>query len=104
MNLQDMTPEQLETLHKEVGLALLHAEKQRVVDAKTKVMKLLESLGVTVEELFPELPKKKSAKGQMPDRYISPDDSDLRWSGHGRRPRWFLEQLEKGVTEKQMEI
>jgi len=37
-------------------------------------------------------------------RYRDPDNPFNTWSGKGRRPEWFREQLEKGIAPEEMEI
>jgi DNA-binding protein H-NS len=37
-------------------------------------------------------------------KFFNPADPNIKWSGRGRKPRWFTEALERGVTKEQMTI
>ena len=37
-------------------------------------------------------------------KFFNPSDVNTKWSGRGRKPRWFTEALEKGVTLEQMTL
>lgn len=104
MKIREMTLPELEQLEKEIALAKLQAEKRRIEKAKTEVLKLMDKLGVSPTEIFGDIPKKRAKGSALPDRYVNPEDPDVRWSGHGRKPAWFNDQLAKGVKREDMEI
>lgn len=46
--------------------------------------------------------KSTSTSGKV--KYANPEDKTAMWSGHGRKPGWFVDALAKGVKEEDMLI
>jgi DNA-binding protein H-NS len=62
-----------------------------------------------IEALRPYLPAKaaktpSSSGGPGQPKYANPADASQTWTGRGKRPNWFSEQLESGRTREEMEI
>jgi DNA-binding protein H-NS len=64
---------------------------------------LIEDLGLSRIEVAAHLRGKNSRKRVAP-KYRSPDDVEQTWSGRGRKPRWFLDQIGAGKTPEDMAI
>lgn len=37
-------------------------------------------------------------------KFFNPFNPEMKWSGRGRHPRWFVEALDQGYTKEQMTI
>ena len=103
--ISDMTPEQLRTLEESVkkerknkAEKVLLAKWKEYVDA---VHDTDMSLSEALEVCNPSLAKggKKVAK----IKYRNPDDHLEGWTGRGRKPKWFMDCVEKGMDPKEME-
>ena len=46
----------------------------------------------------------KSSRAPAAAKYRHPENPALTWSGRGRKPQWFVEQLEAGKTAEDMAI
>jgi DNA-binding protein H-NS len=97
--------------------ALLHS---RVESTRKKVVALVESMGLTLEDLFGAAPVKvatrsaapsqpaikkpaskapaKSHKAKLPLKYSDPKDPSRGWSGHGKRPQWIVDAQQSGAS------
>lgn len=71
-------------------------------DVKAQVMELIEKRGYTFDNLFGDQRVKKRAKAAP--KYRDPRDASLTWSGRGKRPRWYAEALEAGISKEDMLI
>ncbi len=83
---------------------ILETEKAGVIG---RIKEAIDHYGLTEEDLgfgaatkgrrrgAPKVAKKGSAGSKSKFR----DDAGHTWSGHGRRPRWYLEALANGKTE-----
>jgi len=48
--------------------------------------------------------KPAAQRTAMPPRYRNPHNHAQTWSGMGRQPQWFKENLERGISEHDMQI
>ena len=48
--------------------------------------------------------KPATQRTAMPPRYRNPHNHSQTWSGMGRQPQWFKENLEHGMSEHDMQI
>ncbi|MGR3435683.1 MAG: H-NS histone family protein [Shimia sp.] len=101
MNLADLTDEELTLWAK----ALPKEKARRHEEARRAAIQALEEVsagyGYTLAELLGADPAKVTP---APVRYRDPDTALNTWSGHGRRPRLFLDAQARGVTREDMEV
>lgn len=48
--------------------------------------------------------KSKTAGVKVPAKYRHPENSDLAWTGRGRKPKWVEDWLGTGGTMEQIQI
>ncbi len=78
--------------------------KERIVRAREKVLALLKTEGLTLEELFNGRGAIRKTRRPAKAKYRNPADHAQTWSGRGKRPRWFNAALAAGKKEKDLLI
>jgi len=97
INLDKLNKDDLLALAKQVEGQLKVVETRRQKDAKAEAEKVAQKYGFSLSDLVG--PSAKSPKTKRLDKYRHPDDPTQTWSGHGRRPKWFLKLTEeKGIN------
>jgi DNA-binding protein H-NS len=87
----------LQSVQKKIGVVL--GRRKEADKLKAKLRKMAERLGVkvTIEggdgDFMPE-----------PVKYKNPDDVLETWTGRGRKPKWLLEEINKGKKLEDFEI
>lgn len=56
------------------------------------------SFDITAEDLFP------AEKAKSEQVYCNPENPSQTWSGCGRKPAWFIKQIEAGFSAEDMRI
>lgn len=102
VDLEGMSRDDLLSLQKQVDKAIKSFEERNLQNARQAAEAAAQEYGVTLAEVM----QTKSSKKQslLPAKYSNPDDPSQTWSGRGRRPKWFLEAIEAGKTEQDLEI
>ena len=86
-----------------------------------KIATLASNSGFELDELFgdsagrgPRGKKRASKKrgaarrgsavkgSKVPPKYRNPDDPEQTWAGRGRKPRWFLDHVDRGTKPEDM--
>jgi len=81
----------------------LHREQRDAV--RKKLIRMAKDEGYTIEELFGGRGKAAGRKtGKVAPKYRNPADAAQTWSGRGKRPKWFVDALNKGKQEKDLLI
>lgn len=109
-DLKSMSRKELEKLSLDVNKALESAKARDRREALKAAEKAAAEFGFSLGELNDE-PKqgkprnaaKKPAKPSKP-KYANPDDKAQTWTGKGRQPNWYREQIAKGTAPEAMEI
>ena len=100
INLGQLSVGQLENLKTDIDGAI---EKQRNVEliaTREQIDALVDASPFSLEEILEACPPKK----RVVPKYQHPDDSNLTWTGRGRKPLWVVEQLEKGLSIEALAI
>ncbi len=74
--------------------------------AKDHMMETSEVLELVREaiERYPLKGKRGGTRGIVPPKYRNPDNPAETWTGRGRKPRWVVAALEKGLTLDDLRI
>lgn len=86
----------------DVAKAISTFEDRQEADARAKVEALARDLGYSLAELVGS--ETKSSRAPAAAKYRHPKNPALTWSGHGRKPQWFVEALEAGKTASDLAI
>ncbi len=86
--LRDLLSE-IELLEAEVAEKKQHVRQMAIEEAQ----KLIDGLGIAMNELRFEQPAQKKAKRKSVAKYRHPEKPELKWAGRGRQPKWVTEYL-----------
>ena len=103
-DLNDLSERQLLTLKSRVEKALTKFEERRKSDAIAALKKEAKKHGYSLDDLVSTSKSSKKQKSSLPPKYRNPANPDQTWTGHGRRPKWFLELVEDGHDEQDLLI
>ena len=85
----------------------LKTSRTRAIAAATQELqvaaqRIAKKHGLTVSEVLGR--KRKQRTSPVPAKYRNPNDPGQTWSGRGRRPAWFREAIDKGMSAVSLEI
>ena len=112
-DLSKMSRKQLNKMLKDVEKALKALETREKREAKKAAEKAAAKFGFKLSELAPAgtaattdapVRRKSAKKPASPPKYANPADTSQTWTGKGRQPNWYREEVEKGTTPEAMEI
>lgn len=105
--------QQIEKLEKEAE-SVKAKEVAGVID---RIQQAIHFYGLTADDLFGSTPKKpgrpkgapgvvakKAAKKMAARANFKDANSNRTWTGHGKRPRWFVDAIAAGKTPEDMAI
>ncbi|MEM9967639.1 MAG: H-NS histone family protein [Pseudomonadota bacterium] len=111
LDFKSMTQKELKKLIKDAQKALDTAQARDKRDAMRAAEKAVAEFGFSLSELTEAAPrpkairgKRKTAKAPSKPMYANPSDPSQTWTGKGRRPNWFLSEVEKGTDPELMKI
>ncbi|WP_439655667.1 H-NS family nucleoid-associated regulatory protein [Sulfitobacter marinivivus] len=91
--------------------ALTNAQARDRREARKAAEKAAAEFGFTLNDLNENAPAKaprakpaKKAKAASKPKYANPANPADTWTGKGRKPNWFLAEIEKGTDPSSMEI
>ena len=103
MDFETLSLDELRDLRRKLDKAIVTFKDRKRREAQAAAEEAARQHGFSLAELTGSRPARPSASVQRA-RYANPDDRDQTWSGRGRRPGWFLAQLEAGRTQEDMAI
>ena len=83
-------------MQSDIAALLAQKEAQARVDFKRDFVDRMSELGLTLDDLRPEKPKKERKKREAKPKYRHPYDPALTWGGRGHPPIWMQEFLAQG--------
>jgi len=101
-DLEALSLSELKEMQKDVAKAISSYEDRQKTEARAKVDALARELGYSLSELIGI--EGKTARASAPAKYRHPENPALTWSGRGRKPQWFVDALEAGKSEGDLEI
>lgn len=106
-NLDIMSLAELQNLQKKIAVAIHAFEQRRIAEARKKLEAAARELGVSLEDVMGGSAKGKTkgrSGSQGVPKFRHPENSALTWTGRGRRPTWFTEAVEAGISEESMKV
>jgi len=99
MELSTLSISQLRDLQQQIPAELKRRESQEKAEALVKLRAMAKTLGFSIEELMEKEAKVKSSSGgKVKVKYRHPENSELEWTGRGRKPKWVEAWLAAGNT------
>ena len=100
INLDKFSVEQLENLKASIDGAIEKRSNIELMALREQVDALVDASPFSLEEILEARPPRKP----VVPKYQHPDDSNLTWTGRGRKPLWVIEQLENGQSIEALAI
>ena len=108
MDLGKLSRKELDELIERAERRKHELAQERVSRVRDQIHALLESEGLTFEEVFDGARRGRApsrSKGiQVKPKYRNPDNAEQTWAGRGKRPRWFTDALSTGKSEDDLMI
>ena len=96
-NVEKLSLKELMELDLRVQKAIAIAKERERADLKSRIEKMAAESGFAVSELFGA--GRGGPKGRtVAPKYVNPDNASETWTGRGRKPKWLVAKLEKGVA------
>ena len=100
-NLEKMSLEELTALQKNVTKAIATFEKRQRDEALAALDAVAKEHGFKLGDL---MGGSKAAKPAAAPKYRHPENSELTWTGRGRKSKWITEALEAGKSLEEFAI
>lgn len=106
MNLDKLSPTELQALIRTAEAKMESARKNQIQDVRSKIDSILKNAGLMIGEVYPQRGRaSKGPKATVAPKYRNPADATQTWSGRGKRPVWFVKALKmRGVTPESLLI
>ena len=105
---QTQSEQQLHEIIRHAQAELRERQEAKRRRAEDEIKRILAENDLDPADFFAKLTKgkkkKKSAAPSSPAKYRNPENPDETWNGLGRKPKWFLDAKNSGITEEQMAI
>ena len=103
MDLEALSLDELRDLRRKLDKAIVSFKDRKRREAQAAAEEAARQHGFSLADLTGSRSVRASASARPP-RYANPDDRNQTWSGRGRRPGWFIDQLESGHAPEDMMI
>jgi DNA-binding protein H-NS len=94
IDLETFSKQELQDLNKRVDKALADYDTRQRREAKAEAERLAATYGFSLSDLVGSKANKDGKKN--PPKYAHPENPELTFTGRGRKPKWLLEELDKG--------
>ena len=101
-NIEALSLKELKSLQKDLAKAISNFEDRQKSDARSKLEGIAKEMGYSLAELVGT--DVKPTRAPAAAKYRHPDNSDLTWSGRGRKPLWFVAALDAGKSPEDMAV
>ena len=101
-NIETMSLKELKSLQKDLAKAISTFEDRKKSDARSKLDGIAKEMGYSLAELVGT--DVKPTRAPAAAKYRHPDNSDLTWSGRGRKPLWFVAALDAGKSPEDLAV
>ncbi|MGI3213291.1 H-NS family nucleoid-associated regulatory protein [Roseovarius tibetensis] len=96
-----MSLEELKKLKKDVAKAIETYEARHLSEARAKLEAQAKELGYSLDDV---VGASKTGSAKRLPKYRHPEDATLTWTGMGRKPKWFIDALEAGMSKEDLKI
>lgn len=107
-DLAAMPFKELKKLQKLINSAVENHYKWQVSRSVAEAQQAATKYGVEVQDVIEALQTgkraPKTARPPRPAKYHNPHNKSQKWSGVGRKPQWFQDLIDGGLTPEDLEI
>lgn len=100
MDITTLSTADLRDLQSRIAVELKNRSSKERADALQKISSIMKDYDLSVEDLQEGSAKSRKKSGPAPIKYRHPDNSELTWTGRGRKPKWIEAYL---AEDKSME-
>jgi DNA-binding protein H-NS len=101
-DVETLSLKELKSLQKDLAKAISNFEDRKKCDARSKLEGIAKEMGYSLAELVGT--DVKPTRAPAAAKYRHPDNSDLTWSGRGRKPLWFVAALDAGKSPEDLAV
>jgi len=101
-DVETLSLKELKSLQKDLAKAISNFEDRKKSDARSKLEIIAKEMGYSLAELVGT--DVKPTRAPAAAKYRHPDNSDLTWSGRGRKPLWFVAALDAGKSPEDLAV
>lgn len=101
VNLNEMSLDELKALRKDVDAAIKNYESRKKKAALAELEAKAAELGFNLNDLTGSGGRSRKIN---PPKFRHPENPELTWSGRGRQPDWYKEQISAGRDPEDMKI
>ncbi len=102
LNLEALPLKELLKLQKDLTKAISTYEDRQKTEARAKLDIIAKEMGYSLADLVgAEL---KSIRAPAVAKYRHPENAALTWSGRGRKPQWFTDQINSGKDPSDLAV
>lgn len=94
-HIEELSYAELKAFYEQVAAILTRRETQERDDFKRDCIERMSELGLTLDDLKPEKPKKERKPRETKPKYRNPETGE-EWSGRGKPPGWMQDLLDQG--------
>jgi DNA-binding protein H-NS len=101
-DVETLSLKELKSPQKDLAKAISNFEDRKKSDARSKLEGIAKEMGYSLAELVGT--DVKPTRAPAAAKYRHPDNSDLTWSGRGRKPLWFVAALDAGKSPEDLAV
>jgi DNA-binding protein H-NS len=102
VDLEKMNLADLKALQKDLEKAIKTFETRKLAEARTVLEAKARELGVSLEAILGGKPARTTSSAAP--KYRHPKNSELTWSGRGRKPKWIADHEANGGNREDYAI
>ena len=93
-DVETLSLKELKSLQKDLAKAISTFEDRQTSDARIKLEVIAKEMGYSLAELVGT--EVKPSRAPATAKYRHPENAALTWSGRGRKPGWFVANVDAG--------
>lgn len=99
-DMASMSFSELLNLKTHIEREIEHRGEKELAEVREKLFAIAAVRGLTIDDLM-NPPKKRERRESKP-KFVNPNDPTQTWSGRGKRPLWFKENMNAGLDEESL--
>jgi DNA-binding protein H-NS len=111
-NMAQVKQETYANLKRQLAALEAKAERLRAIERPKLIARIrveIAEFGITEQDLFGPIPVGLATQDDQPNKtkppkFRHPTKADVTWSGHGKRPQWYIDAINAGIKAETMLI